>query len=89
MRILAMVCALEEHAPLSLSIMTNQSELDLAQLQAITGGAAYRRGFCIDPLEGSDPANPGKAVPKWLEARRSVFNLFDHFFTNSTNQSTT
>ena len=57
--------------------MTNQSELDLAELQSITGGAAYHRGFCIDPLVLKwILQNPGKALPKWLGGQTEPSSTF-------------
>ena len=47
--------------------MTNHSELDVARLQSITGGAAKHKGFYVDPLVLKwKLQNTGKALPKWL-----------------------
>jgi hypothetical protein len=56
--------------------MTN-TELDLSQLQSISGGAAANYDFCVDPLILKwKLQNPGKELPKWLGGGTEVSSKF-------------
>ena len=56
--------------------MTN-TELDLSQLQFISGGAASNYDFCVDPLILKwKLQNPGKELPKWLGSEPEVSSKF-------------
>ncbi|WP_413442631.1 hypothetical protein [Synechococcus sp. MIT S1220] len=47
--------------------MTNHFELDVVQLETISGGAAEHNGVCIDPLVLMwKLQNPGRVLQKWL-----------------------
>ena len=68
----------ETNSLFTFSIMTNnQPELDLTQLQSISGGAAANYGFCIDPLVLKwKLQNPGKDLPAWLGGKTSMPSNF-------------
>ena len=69
-----MVCASEEQTSTAFHLMTNAnaSELNLEQLQQVSGGAAANYDFCIDPwVLIWKLNNPGKDLPPFLGGSRS------------------
>ena len=53
------------------------TELDLSQLQSISGGAAANHNFCVDPMIFMwKLQNPGKKLPKWLGGETEVSSKF-------------
>ena len=53
--------------------MTNHFELDVVQLETISGGAAEHNGVCIDPLVLMwKLQNPGKALPWFLGGKKDL-----------------
>ncbi len=62
-----MVSASEEQTSTTSNLMTNGSELNLEQLQQVSGGAASNYDFCIDPwVLIWKLSNPGKDLPPFL-----------------------